>query len=91
MLSDLKFNPNNLIEILVINFFSQLVRWLFYVSKYLIDSFRNIKVFLGRNNYNKIVTKFLFYCFLPFYFIVNISVTMIIFTNFYCKFIVMKI
>ena len=67
------------------------LRRLFDVSKYFSDSFKNVKVFFFRINSNKLTTKFLFYCFLPFYFIFNISVALFIFINFYCKLIVMKI
>ena len=37
------------------------------ICKYLIDSFKNVKVFCIRINANKLKTKFLFYCFLSFY------------------------
>ena len=65
--------------------FSQLIRRLFDMSKYLANSFKNIKVFFERINSNKFTTKILFCCFLSFYFKVNISVTLTIVINFYCK------
>ena len=80
-------NPKNLIEILFVRvFFTRL----FDVSKYFIDSYKNIKVFFVRINSNKLTTKFFFYCFLPFYFVANISVSVSISINFYCKLIKYK-
>ena len=64
---------------------------LFNVFKYFIDSLKNIKVFFVRINSNKFTIKFLFYCFLSFYFAVNISVALSIFINFYCKLIIIII
>ena len=63
---------------------------LFDVSKYFIDSYKNIKVFFVRINSNKLTTKFFFYCFLPFYFVAIISVSVSISINFYCKLIKYK-
>lgn len=40
---------------------------------------------------NKYKTKFFFYCVLSFYFIVNISIFLTFFINFYCKLVVIKI
>ena len=92
ILSDFNSNFNNFIGISSLRFyFSQLIRGLFDVPEYLNDSFKNMKIFFVRINSKKLATKFLLYCFLFFYFIVNISVTKSIFINFYCKFIVMKI
>ena len=64
---------------------------LFYMQKYFIDSTINIKVFFVRINSNKLTIQFLFYCFLSFYFVVNVSVTVPIFFHFYCRLIVKKI
>ena len=89
IVSDLNSNPNNLIEISSIRVFSQLDRRLFDVGKYFSDSFKNI--LFVRINSNKLKTKLLFYCFLPFHFIVNVFVTMTILISFYCKLIAMKI
>ena len=69
----------------------ELFYWLLNVPKYFIDSSKNIKVFFARINSNKLTTKFLYYCFLSFYFVVNTSVTVSIFINFYYELIVMKI
>ena len=76
IISDLSSFSNNLVEILLVRVF--LVDCL--MSKYLIDSFKNIKVSFVRVNSSKL--KFLFYFFLPLYFVVNISVTVSIFIDF---------
>ena len=57
ILSDLNSNSNNLVEASFIRVFLGL---LFNVSKYFIDSFKNIKVFFVRINSNKLATKFFF-------------------------------
>ena len=56
-----------------------------WCTKYFTDSFKNIKVFIVRIKFNKVTAKFLFYCFLCFYFTLNVSVTVSVFVNFYCE------
>ena len=63
-----------------------MIRWLFDVSKYFTEIFKHIHVFFVKINSNKCKGKFLFYCLLSFYFIVNISVSMTIFVNFLLQF-----
>ena len=86
MLSSLNSNPNVFVEILFIRvlFDNCLMR-------------RNISLtalkikFFNRINSDKFTTKFLFYYFLSIYFVVNISVALSNFINFFCKVIVIKI
>ena len=61
------------------------------MSKSFTDRFLNTKVFLVMTSSNKLTTKFLFYGYFSFYFILNISVIMIIFINFYWKWIIKKV
>ena len=61
------------------------------MSKSFTDRFLNTKVFLVMTSSNKLTTKFLFYGYFSFYFILNISVIMIIFINFYWKCIIKKV
>ena len=73
ILSNLNPSHNNFIKILFIRlncilfikfyFFGQLTKQLFDVFKYFINNFKNIKVFFGMINSNKLPTKLLFYCF----------------------------
>ena len=58
--------------------FSQLIRRSFNMSEYVIDKFKNTKCFFVRINSNKLIIKFLLYCFLLFYFMTNISITITI-------------
>ena len=57
---------------------------------YFIDGFKDIKLLFVRINSNKLKTKFFFYCFLSLYFMVNISIIITKFFNFYCKLVIMK-
>ena len=59
-----------------------MIRQLFNLPKYFIDSSKNIKVFFVRISSNECSAKFCFIAFLSLYFIVSISVNMIIFINF---------
>ena len=75
VLSNLNAYLNSLTEILsvtvsLVDCFSQLIE----VPKYFIDSFKSITVFFVRISSNKLRSKFLFYCFLSPYFIVNVSI-----------------
>ena len=57
---------------------------------YFIYSFSFIKRFFIRINFNKFKVKLLFYCFLSLYFIINISIILSKFINFYCKLVIVK-
>ena len=46
ILSDSNFNFNNFIEVHLSNFFSQLIGWMFDVSKFFVDPFKNVNFFL---------------------------------------------
>ena len=78
IIPELNLNPYNLVEILSIRVF--LLDSL--MSKYCIDISINIKLFSVRVNSNNLTTRFLFYCILSFYFVVNIFVAVSIFINF---------
>ena len=78
-------------EEMVLGIASKIIRRLFDVLKYFIDKSKNIKAFFFRINFSKHIINFSFCCCLPFYSIVNISVIVSIFMNFYCEPRVMKI
>ena len=94
ILSDLNSNFINFIKLFSLkyqNFFSHLIRRLFYGSEYFIDSFKNVRMFFVRISSNKLTTKFLCYCFLSFHFIVNfiIFIKSILYSNtqyYFCMF-----